>query len=336
MPSTHARSAPVRVTRRSPAHRGPSTGGGRRPLRRWAAATVVLAAVASTVGPAQAGRPAQEDGERAWSVNGHAPRYGSTVFPNSGESYREAFLRSESRYGQYGVVRYFKSGLPNSWSTIQRDIDTTPAVVSFRMNPSEVVAGRYDSYMRNWFAQAPKDRPTWWCFSHEPEDDIAAGHFSAAQYRAAWQHLSRLADQADNHYLRATLVLMGWTTYPNSGRDWRDYYPGSEYIDVLGWDSYNMARETGKYGTPSNMLSSVISASEQAGKRWGLAELGSGLVRGDNGSGRAAWLGQVADYAKNHGARFMAYFDLVAGVDFRLRDEPSRLAWRHETINGKR
>ncbi len=332
----HARPVPVHLVRRPPSHRGTSPAP-RRTLRRLVVMLAVLAGVGTVIGPAQAelsARPASD--ARAWTVNGHAPRFGSTVFPNPGESYRSAFLRAQERYGEYGVVRYFKPGLPNSWSTIQRDIDTTPAVISFKMDPRAVVAGQYDAYMRSWFAQAPRDRPTYWSFIHEPEDNIEAGQFTAAQYQAAWQHLSRLADSADNYYLRATLVLMGWTSYPQSGRSWRTYYPGDQYIDLLGWDSYNMARLGGNYGSPENMLGSVVRASQQAGKRWGLAELGSGLVPGDNGTRRAAWLRQVSDYADRHGARFVAYYDLVMGVDFRLRDEPSRLAWRQAVLTGKR
>lgn len=96
----------------------------------------------------------------------------------------------------------------------------------------------------------PRDRDVYWVYYHEPEDNIAAGEFTAADYRAAWRRLRSLADKAGNPRLHATLVLMGWSLDPLSKRDWRDYYPGRDVIQVLGWDVYNLGWKKGRYDSP--------------------------------------------------------------------------------------
>ena len=64
------------------------------------------------------------------------------------------------------------------------------------------------------------------------------GAFTAAEFVDAWVHIQGLAEQADNDRLRATVVLMCWTVNPESDRDWRDFAPPAELIDVFAWDCY--------------------------------------------------------------------------------------------------
>ena len=62
-----------------------------------------------------------------------------------------------------------------------------------------------------------------------------------------------------------------------------------------------------------------------------MAELGSRLAVGDDGSGRAAWLADVGAYAREHDAAFVLYFDVNDGADpkdFTLGDPSSISAWR--------
>ena len=92
----------------------------------------------------------------------------------------------------------------------------------------------------------------YWTYYHEPEDNIEAGAFTAAQYRAAWQRISSLALRANNPRLHATLILMCYTLTPASGRSFADYYPGDAYIDVLAWDCYNQVWAKGQYIAPAD------------------------------------------------------------------------------------
>jgi hypothetical protein len=201
--------------------------------------------------------------------------------------------------------------------------------VSFKLPPGQVVAGRYDKAMTAWFATAPKNLDIYWCYWHEPENDIEAGTFTAAEYKAAFEHLDRLAKKANNKRLRSTVILQSYSTRPASGRNWRDYVPDPTTVDVLAWDVYN--RDKSQYSSPADLLDAPAQAAKSLGLPFAVAELGSALVDGDDGSGRAAWLRSMGDYLTAHHAVFVDYFDFLwngGANDYRLRDQPSLKAWK--------
>ena len=99
-------------------------------------------------------------------------------------------------------------------------------------------------------------------------------------------------------------------------------------IDAIGWDCYNKSFSEGSYGDPASMLGMAVATSKAAGVDWGVAELGSKMAVGDDGSGRAAWLVAVGSYARVNGAAYVTYFNSIVGGDFRLLDAASRSAWR--------
>jgi len=297
-------------------------------LRRLFVAALVVVCCGALVSPTAAARPVAGPGTSASLVE-TSPRFGGSVFARPGETYRQAFLRSQRTYGgQLGAVRVFYPGMPADWSAITANVGTTPVMVSFKAPPNEVVAGLHDAELRQWFAAAPTNRVTWWSYYHEPENDVAKERITAEIYKLAWDHVSALAKSVQNPKLRATLTLMCWTLQPASGRDWRDYYAGGAVIDVLAFDCYNFGYRTGRYLSPSKILGRAYAVAQSAGKPWGIAELGSVVVTGDNGRGRATWLRSVASYLRSHGASFGLYFDSDVGVDYRLHDRRSRRAWR--------
>ena len=203
-------------------------------------------------------------------------------------------------------------------------------IVSFKVDPAEVLAGTHDARLRQWFRTAPRNQDIYWTYYHEPEDNIANGDFTAAQYRQAWQRLSGLAAEAKNPRLRATLILMGFSVNPASHRNWRDYYPGKQYVQVMGWDVYN--HKKGGYTPAADMFARVIAVSRGEGLPFGIAETGSDLVAGDTGAQRAAWLRDMARHLTENHAVFVDYFDIDLSShnepDYRLRDAPSQAAWR--------
>lgn len=255
-------------------------------------------------------------------------RFGSTVFEREGETYRDAFLRVQRTYGRLGAVRMFSPGLPPSWSKIRQDVGDTRVIVSFKAEPAAILSGRHDRTLRQWFAAAPEDRITRWSYWHEPEDDIEAGQLRDGSYRRAWKHLHKLANSAHNSKLRSTLILMCWTAEKNSGRRWRDYYAGDRVVDLLAFDCYNAGHRNGRYRAPRDLLGPASRLADRIGKPWAVTELGSVVVSGDRGRGRAGWLRRTSRFLRSHDARFCTYFDSDIGVDFRLHDGPSRKAWR--------
>jgi hypothetical protein len=269
--------------------------------------------------------------------SGPAPSGGDTLCgaswqsESSGESYQEALARLDGYYGGLESVRVFYTGLPANWPG-KLDADGRPMVVSFKADPADVAAGRHDARLSRWFEEAPRDQDIYWSFFHEPENNIEAGEYTADEYRRAWRHLSDLASEVDNPRLYATLILMGWSVNPQSGRDWTDYYPGREYLDVIAWDLYNPGWQNNVYRPVEDIFRDVIRTSGEIGLPWGIAETGSGLIEGDAGEGRARWVRDLAAHLSAEGALFVQYFDIdwteEGAADYRLRDAPGKSAWR--------
>ncbi len=255
---------------------------------------------------------------------------GATMFGASletdGGTMAQAVARETGKYGSGGTFRYYSPGLPPAWSALTK-LTTRPLVISFKADPVAVVRGDDDAYLTAWFASAPRDRVTWWTYFHEPENDVEAGEFTAAQFRAAFTHVAALADKADNSELKATLILMGWTAVTPT-RSVSDYYPGANVVDVIGWDVYNRAAALGKaYNSPDQVFGKVVAVSQALGKPWAIAETGAPLIPGDTGAGRAAYLEAAGSYLRSHGAVFVTYFDCAHGGLYTLNDAPSIRAW---------
>ncbi|TDC97395.1 DNRLRE domain-containing protein [Actinomadura sp. 7K507] len=245
-----------------------------------------------------------------------------------GETFQKALGRLDGKYGGLETVRLFYRGVPPAWPG-NPDIGKRPPIISFKLAPEDVLAGKHDEAMTRWFKTAPRDRDVYWVYYHEPEDNIADGEFTAEDYRAAWRRLRSLADKAGNDRLHATLVLMSWSLTAESKRDWRDYYPGRDVIQVLGWDTYNLGWKKGRYDSPETMYGQVLEVSKQERLPFGIAETGSYLVGDDKGAERAAWLRATNAYLKKHDALWVSYFDLDWETgDFRLLDAPSHQAWQ--------
>lgn len=255
-------------------------------------------------------------------------KFGAAVRAGRGETYRQAVDRSVRQYGRLGVVRKFYPGLPAPWSRIRNDIGSLTPAVSFKAPPREVLAGRHDARLKEWFASAPNDRPIYWTYFHEPENDVDAGAYTPAQFTAAWKRISRLADAAGKPNLKATLTLMCWSLEKGSHRDWRDYFAGKRYVDVLAWDCYNKAISRADYADPREMLGTAIATGRSVGLPVAFGEFGSKLARGDNGTRRAAWLLAAAKYLHDNDVVYVSYFDSTVGGEFRLLDRVSQLAWR--------
>ncbi|HVQ89081.1 MAG TPA: hypothetical protein VMT88_12965 [Actinomycetes bacterium] len=252
-------------------------------------------------------------------------RYGASV-DNGSRDWTKALHRADHRYGRLDAVRFFDPYSPSSWSGRLGDTNR-PLVYSFSAKPSAILNGNYDRQLTRWFKAAPKRWPIWWTYRHEPEDNIEHGEFAASRYRQAWRHVNHLANKAHNPKLHPTLILMCWTLSPNSGRHFKDYYPGN-FIQVLGFDCYNSSSSVTRYKPPSQIFYRAVAKAHALHKRLGVAEFGSRIVPGDDGSRRAMWLADMARYLGRHNAAFATYWDArIPAGNFKLHDLPSRKAW---------
>jgi len=253
-------------------------------------------------------------------------RFGASVHA-AGLPWSRAVARSDSWYHHLRMIRVFYPGLPEQWPGRAGDVHR-PVAVSFDVQPSIVLSGKYDAYFTHWFRTAPKAHRTWWTYIHEPEDDIERGRFTASSYRAAWRHLHTLSVKAThNPKLRPTLTLMCYTLSPYSHRQFSDYNPGP-WIHTYAWDCYNRDASAGQYVTPHKMFQYVLPFTRHHHKEFGVAEFGSRIAAGRPASSRAQWLRRSARYLRHHHAAYVSYFDSTVGDDYRLLDAPSRAAWR--------
>lgn len=246
------------------------------------------------------------------------------------KNFAAALARETATFGVEPVNRIFYSGAPSAWPG-DAGMSGQDVVVSFKYKPANVIAGKDNAALRQWFDHAPTDREIYWSYWHEPEDDIRDGRFTAAQYRAAWRHVAAIADRADNVHLHATLILMKWTLNPASHRNWHDYYAGPAWIDDIAFDGYDYGNNGGSYTSPSDLYSILVDFGRTTGIPWGISEMGTRLMASDpKGTERATWLRAAGSYLRGK-AIFACYYDSKDpgdGLDYRLRDTPSQNAWR--------
>ena len=258
--------------------------------------------------------------------------FGASVFQGS-RTWTDALDDSHEAYGGMEVVRVFYPGLPSGWPGRAGDVDGS-IVVSFKAPPADILAGKHDALLSNWFRTAPTDREIWWSYFHEPEDNVEDGHFTAQQYRDAFRRIAGLANAANNPKLHNTVILMCWTVNPRSGRTFANFFPGTDVVETIGWDCYSSSSSTAAYYRPEDMYSRAIATTRDLGLEFGIAETGSLKAGFDpDGSKRAEWLRSVGRFLGEQDASFVCYFDSTIGGEFRLLDEPSRQAW-HDVVTG--
>lgn len=273
--------------------------------------------------PGKCNRPAPPKGTQ----------FGSSISMTSTIHAEHALRDRDAIFGKIAAVRIWDEPLPFSWSDKRtKHLEGRTLVMSFRPKPADVLSGKHDAQLRAWFEEAPSTSTIYWNYYHEPETPIDDQRtFTADAYRKAWQHIDKIADSVCRKNMYATLVLMGWTTKPESKKSWRTYYAGDDVIDVLAFDPYNGVHDPGRdyYATPASMMDSVVKVAKEANKPWAIAEIGSRKIPSDpSGSKRASWLTQVANYSRSNGALFVTYFHSTRDGEWRLLDKPSQDAWR--------
>lgn len=105
---------------------------------------------------------------------------------------------------------------------------------------ADIAAGLHDDYVRRWASQAA-EAPGLLYVRPFPEmnGDWAPWHGDPENLKLAWQRLVKLFEEEGAHNVR-------WVFSPNVTDEPRtlenrmeNYYPGTEYVDVLALDGYN-------------------------------------------------------------------------------------------------
>lgn len=235
--------------------------------------------------------------------------WGSSVEQRNGETKRQALVRTETTMGTV-TPRYF-SGSTIAFPTNMDPLAPRSLVWSFNRNPQEILTGSDDAAFRGFLADAKNyvdanpGTDVYWGFYHEPEDDIAKGSFTAAQYRAAFTRLINISHEAAfvDPQLHSALILMKFTLEAGSGRTFDDYYPPA--VDILAFDAYKFQPGT---SIPS-MIDPVVAIAASKGKPWAIAETGVSVKHTD--AQRLTALHDLAAYIASRPVKpqFALYFN---------------------------
>jgi FlgD Ig-like domain len=236
--------------------------------------------------------------------------------------------KATTEFGHMPIIRVYYPGLPSAtaWTTGAPALNRSAVIVSFNALPNAILSGADDAALSHFFDTAPTGHPIYYSYFPEPENDIAAGQFTAAGFRSAWVHVVSLAGAAHNADLHSTLILTNWDLSPQSGRNWKAYLPGGGVISTLGWDAYpagTVHNQNPQLTPPSEFMGPEVAASKSVGLPFGFAEFGLGRA-----NGRPEWLREVANYLASSGALFGSYFNSTAWPTIELTDAASIATWR--------
>jgi len=314
----HSRPSAVLVSPSSPRRR-------RRRAKKARYAGVALLAVAAVVAgvfvAVGLGRNHAQPPQYA-SASASVPLLGSSV------GY-ESLAQTTDQFGQLPIVRVYYPGLPaaNAWTGGQAGANGSAVIVSFKALPTDILSGADDATLTHFFDTAPTGHPIYYSYYHEPEDNIADGQFTLADYKAAWARVVQLAAAAHNPDLHSTLILMEWDLEKASGRDWKSYLPGGGIISTLGWDAYSQGSATNvnpQLTPPTDFMSDCIAASKSVGLPYGFAEFGLSTA-----TGRPGWLTEVGNYLMTSGALFATLFNGTTQYPtLQLTDQASQAVWK--------
>ena len=73
------------------------------------------------------------------ATNAHT-LFGNTVAEQPGETRSQAVDRMTEQYGPATIVRVYSAGMPEPWPDLNRDLGKVPLVVSFKIDPADVLS----------------------------------------------------------------------------------------------------------------------------------------------------------------------------------------------------
>jgi hypothetical protein len=305
---------PARSRRPAPVRPARARGG-------WVAGLGVVAVLAAA-GVAMSHSDTRQP-SRLSAASASVPLMGSSITSTGN------LAQATAAFGRMPIVRVYYPGLPaaNAWTTGEAAANRSAVIVSFKALPSAILSGADDAVLSHFFDTAPTGHPIYYSYYHEPEDNIALGEFTLADYKAAWARVVYLADRAHNPDIRSTLILMEWDLQKASGRNWKDYLPGDGLISTLGWDAYPMGSANNinpQIQSAAAFMAPAVAASKSVGLPYGFAEFGLSTP-----NGRPGWLAGIGNYLLNSGAEFATYFNGCAQYPTLQLTDPSSIAiWK--------
>jgi hypothetical protein len=152
------------------------------------------------------------------------------------------FRRLEALVGHLDARRsYEMGGIPASFAQSVAWPDQLLKVAScwsFKPDLAAFARGDLDDAFRLFLASIPARHRMWMCCWHEPEDDIAAGTITLADWTAANVHMAEMIHASTRANLHSVICLMGYTANPVAKLRMDDYRTAAEAVDLLAIDCY--------------------------------------------------------------------------------------------------
>jgi hypothetical protein len=248
--------------------------------------------------------------------------FGAAVAPRSGETRQTSIQRVERQIGRTFAIdhEYYKwdDAFPGSYEQWTADqgripfLNWKPATKNGTVIPwSRIASGAEDATIIS-HADAIKafGRPMYLTFHHEPENDTGA--FGTPQeFAAAFRHVVEVMRSRGATNVAFVWTMMGSTFNGYDGRDPASFYPGNDYVDLIGTDGYNWY--PGKAGTQWRSFQWIFQPShdfaEAHNKPWMVVEYG---VQEDpaNPNHKAEWLRDALATAKSWPSlKSLMYYD---------------------------
>jgi hypothetical protein len=233
--------------------------------------------------------------------------------------------------GGIGAVRfYFSPGKGIHFPTdaeLGGPLGNRILVLSAKLLPQDVIAGKYDAQITATAKACPTDRPTLLCDWHEPGSEVYAAKptFTAQQYRDAQTRFASLVHAAGNPQVKVALIVEGYTWNGHAGRNWRDLYAGPGTADVFCTDEYAWGPKNP--GDLSTIFAGCRAAADEAGVLCSVTETGADPSTFGTGQPLLDTLTTLAKRAKavSNGPVAM-YFGAMPGMRWDITSDPKRLA----------
>ncbi|MER7073575.1 hypothetical protein [Terrabacter sp. NPDC000476] len=252
------------------------------------------------------------------AATGHV-RYGVNSggwWKTAGQTAPDAYKAAVGAYGTLGFMRLW----PNSFTTTWRGglipsyvYDAKTAVyINLGSDVAGVNRGAHDAAFIQILKTAPKDRPIWFSFAHEPEGD----GFTVAAWQQAQKRLAKLKTQYAPSNVKYAPLLMGTTYMSNryqvsaSGNvPWSTWFDFDlTNVDALGADIYQWGKSDATADSAATVVTPVINAATSKGKGLLVGELGARNTLSDGA--RASFLGDAVKlFNASPKTQAVAYFE---------------------------
>lgn len=241
------------------------------------------------------------------------------------------------------LIRRSYSGpdiLPANFGATKAAIDAgvRESMWSFKPNPATFAAGGNDTWFNSFLDSIPSGHRMIIILWHEPEDNIANGEFSLAEWKAANNHLGALVHAKGRAELRTAICLMGsWTFNPASPYYTTEYWDAgfSSAIDYIGLDPYNSNSSFTKFSNDANLARAMNWAALHQ-KQVILPEFGCIDDPGGDPSKKVAWINDAYQYSVSANMYAICYFNMDGTIpDVPLSTPESLTAYANANADSK-